>query len=133
MPSLAMAQSSWAVLVTGKNRLVALAVFGVAVWYLNVTVLLLPIDHEPVNVQTRKGLPATPPGIGWSNVSPGWVRLPASTVRTALAIRWAAGRENDTKDLPAPCPPLLDAPWLMRQPSTMLMTSCVPVRLDSAA
>ena len=63
MPSLAIAQSSWAVLVTGKKRFVALAVLGVAVWYLKATVLLLPIDHAPVNVQTRNTLPP-PPGIG---------------------------------------------------------------------
>jgi hypothetical protein len=35
------------------KRLVATAVLGVLVWYLNVTVFVLFFDHEPVNVQTR--------------------------------------------------------------------------------
>jgi hypothetical protein len=48
----------------------ATAVFGVDVVDLNVTVLDEPLDHEPVNVQTRKTLPDTD-GIGWSKVSPG--------------------------------------------------------------
>lgn len=59
VPSLAIAQSRTlvvAVLVIGKNRFVAEAVFGVAVWYLNVTVFEDPIAHAPVNVQIRKSL-----------------------------------------------------------------------------
>jgi hypothetical protein len=101
-----------ATLGSGQNKFMAVSVFGVAVWFLNVTVFALPIGQSPVNVQTRNTLPP-PPGIGWSNVSPRDLRSPASTTRTALAIRWAAGRENDTKDLPAPCPAPLLAPWLM--------------------
>jgi len=53
VPSFAMAQSPPAVPVTGKNRLVALAVLGVLVVYLNVTTFAEPFDHEPVYVQTR--------------------------------------------------------------------------------
>lgn len=58
VPSFAMAQSlvAVAVLVTGKNRFVALTVFGVVVWFLNVTVFAEPIGHAPVNVQTLKTL-----------------------------------------------------------------------------
>ena len=48
VPSFAMAQSPPAVPVTGKNRLVALAVLGVLVVYLNVTVLSVPLLHAPV-------------------------------------------------------------------------------------
>ena len=70
VPSLAIAQSSVAVLVTGKNRLVADAVLGVVDWYLNVTFLLEPMDHEPVNVQIRNSFPVEP-NCGWSKVSPG--------------------------------------------------------------
>jgi hypothetical protein len=40
----------------------ALAVFGVVVTFLNVTVLSEPIDHAPVKVQTRKVLPGAAPG-----------------------------------------------------------------------
>ena len=50
VPSFATAQSLFpaAVDVTGKNRLVALTVFGVDVRFLNVTVFAVPIDHAPV-------------------------------------------------------------------------------------
>jgi len=64
VPSFAIAQfvADAAVEVIGKNRLTALTVLGVLVTFRNVTVLEDPIDHAPVNVQTRKALPATPPG-----------------------------------------------------------------------
>ncbi len=56
VPSFAIAQSELAVPVIGKNRLVATAVLGVLVAYLNVTVLVAPIDHEPVKVPIRNTL-----------------------------------------------------------------------------
>ena len=56
VPSLAIAQSELAVPVIGKKRLVAIAVLGVLVAYLNVTVLVPPIDHEPVKVPIRNTL-----------------------------------------------------------------------------
>jgi len=135
VPSFAMAQSVLlvAVDVIGKKRLVADTVFGVPVAYLNVTVFAEPFDHEPVYVQTRNTF-APPIPCGCSNPNGGWSRLPPSTLRTAAAIRCAAGRVNFTKRLlPAPWPAPPDAPWLMRHPSTIEITSCVPVVAAIAA
>jgi len=36
-----------------QTRFTTLAVFGVLVWYLNVTVFVSLIAHDPVNVQIR--------------------------------------------------------------------------------
>lgn len=118
VPSLAIAQSrvAVAVFVIGKNRFVANAVFGVAVWLRNVTVFAEPIDHAPVNVQTRKVLPELAANLGQSSTGPR-SRLPPSTFRTASAIRCAAGRVNFTKRLfPAPCAPPFDAPCDIASP-----------------
>ena len=53
VPSFVIAQvcDPAAVLVSGKNKFKACAVFGVLVWYLNVTVLLSALLHAPVKVQ----------------------------------------------------------------------------------
>jgi hypothetical protein len=53
VPSLAIAQSRVPPVGSGQNRFSTIAVFGVAVWFLNVTVFEDPIAHEPLNVQTR--------------------------------------------------------------------------------
>ena len=71
VPSFAMAQSPPAVPVIGKKRLVALAVFGVLVVYLNVTTFAEPFDHEPVYVQTRNTLTFEPIPCGCSNPNGG--------------------------------------------------------------
>jgi hypothetical protein len=113
VPSLAIAQSSVAVLVTGKNRLVAAAVLGVVDWYLYVTFLVEPIDHAPVNVQTRKTFPDDPPE-RLPKVSPAWSRSPASTSRTTFAIRSAAGRVKVTRSVLADFP---SGFWAILEPS----------------
>jgi hypothetical protein len=56
VPSFAIAHSVDApvdVVANGKKRFVAFTVFGVVVWYLNVTVFVALIAHDPVNVQIR--------------------------------------------------------------------------------
>lgn len=102
--SLAIAQSRLpaSVEVTGKNRFTASTVFG-GDWYLNVIVFVSPIDHAPVNVQTRKTLALD--GVArMPNVSGPASRSPPSTVRTTLAIRSAAGFVNVTRSVRAGLP-----------------------------
>lgn len=86
---------------TLANRFVAVTVFGVVVWYLNVTVLLSPFDHAPSKVQMRKIFFAD---ATFPKMSGDCVRLPASTVRTTREIRSAAGRVNTTRSVRADFP-----------------------------
>jgi hypothetical protein len=96
VPSLAIAQSVAFVLAGyGKNRLRTLAVFGVLVWYLKVTVFVASIAHAPVNVAMRNVLRCCDGGTV-SNRSGASARSPISTRRTALAIRSADERSKIT-------------------------------------
>lgn len=100
VPSLAIAQSRGldGARVIGKNRLTTDAVFGVAVWLRNVTVLLELIDHAPVNVamrtSLRRGLSRTGPNV--SGFAGGGV---PSTARTTFAIRPALAMSNCVRDM----------------------------------
>jgi hypothetical protein len=93
VPSLAIAQST---LPLGDgivaNRFVTTAVFGVLVWYLNVTVFVALIDHAPVNVATRKTRFAD--SATRSNVSGCAAGRCDSTTCTAFAMRAADARVN---------------------------------------
>ena len=103
VPSLAIAQSRAPEpgLVTGKKRLIALAVFGVSVTFLNVTVFDVPIDHAPVNVATRntRGFDSSE-GRRDANAAPSG-RV-CSTIRTTRAIRSADGRVKRTRSMRHP-------------------------------
>lgn len=104
VPSLAIAQFlADEDAVMAAKRLNAAAVFGVLVTFWSVTVLLAFIAHAPVNVQTRNTLPAAPPPRGPHSSGPR-SRFPASTWRTTLPIRSAAGLVNVTRCVPAAAP-----------------------------
>ena len=55
VPSRAMETSQDPAGLRPQTRFVTIAVFGVSVTYLNVTVLVPPMGHEPVNVPMRIG------------------------------------------------------------------------------
>ena len=103
VPSLAIAQ--FAVPRSGKETKMfcAATVFGVVVTPRNVTVFESPIDHDPVNVQTRKiFLESAAPRIPYAIGRPS--RSPPSISRTTRAIRSAAGFVNVTRWVPADLP-----------------------------
>jgi hypothetical protein len=95
VPSLAIEQSRADVGAgNGKNRFVATTVFGVVVWYLNVTVFEALIDHAPVNVAMRKTFRCA--GGTASNVSGRSDRSPVSTLRIVFAMRRTADSSRMT-------------------------------------
>jgi hypothetical protein len=79
-------------------------VFGVFVWFLNVTIFAEPIDQAPVKVQTRKVLPPPTPCRRGPTPKGFWSLDPASTFRTTFAIRSAAGRVKLTCSVRAGLP-----------------------------
>lgn len=79
-----------------EKRFIAATVFGVVVTLRNVTVFMVSMSHDPVNVHMRKTLPPPPPST-LSHVGPLCPRSPCSTSRTTRAIRSAAPRVKSTR------------------------------------
>lgn len=99
VPSLAIPQTVAAVGAGAvQKRFSALTVFGVDVTFLNVTIFGVPIESDPVNVQTRNDF-VDASDAAFPKYRPRPSRFPDSTWRTTLAIRSAAGRVNATRSV----------------------------------